>query len=111
MAIGTLPVAAQTRLPWRTRLGELLELGDALLGEQLVDRVALVHGDHGQHGLAAEELLVLDVVLVDLIGLVEVAVLAGGELEAGDAEAQDEGDDQPDDRDQPGSLAQLDGEP
>ena len=75
-----------------------VELGDALLGEQLVDRVALVHRDDGQHGLAAEQVLVRDVVLVDLIGLVEVAVLAGRELELGDAVAEGQRQDEADQR-------------
>ena len=51
--------------------------------------MALVHGDEGEHGLAAEEVLVGDAVLVDLIALVEVAVLARLELELRDAEAED----------------------
>ena len=66
----------------------------AVGGEQLVDGVARVHRDDGEHRLAAEQALVGDVVLVDLVALVEVAVLAGGELELRDAEAEDERDEQ-----------------
>ena len=51
-----------------------------------------------------------DVVLVDLVVGVQVAVLAGGELELGDAEPEHQCDEQADDRDQPGPLAELDRE-
>ena len=90
---------------------ERLQLGGAVGVEQLGDRVALVHRDQPEHRLAAEEGLVGDVVDVDLVVLVEVAVLAGGELEAGDAVAEHERHDQPDEGDEPGPLAQLDGQP
>ena len=59
---------------------QLLADGDELrpvrVVQELVDRVALVHRDDGEHRLATEELLVRDVVLVDLVGLVQVGVLA-----------------------------------
>ncbi len=93
------------------RLVEGLELGDALRGEQLGHRVALVHRDHREHRLAAEEVLVGDAVLVDLIGLVEVAVLARRELELGDAEAEDDGHDHDHDGHDDGVLAELDRQP
>ena len=86
------------------------ELLPTLGGEQLVDRVAFVHGDDGQHRLTAEQVLVRDVVGVDAVVLVQVAVLAGRELELGDAEAEHDGDEQPDHRDQAGALAEGHGE-
>ena len=89
---------------------EVGELLDAIRGEELGHGVALVHRDHGEHGLAAEQVLVGDAVLVDLIGLVEVAVLAGGELELVDARAEHQGDQADDDADDDCVLAQLDGE-
>ena len=73
--------------------------------------MAVVHRDQPEHRLATEQVLVGDVVDVDLVVLVEVAVLAGGELQAGDAEPEDERDDQPDEGDETGTLAQLDGQP
>ena len=74
-----------------TSLSSLVTLVEgrvALGGEDRVDRLAVLHGDDRQHGLAAEELLVGDVVLVDHVVLVQVAVLAGGELELGDARSR-----------------------
>ena len=60
-------------------------------GVNIVSMVcAVLHGEHRQHRLAAEEVLVLDVVLVDLVVLVQVAVLTRRELELGDAEADDD---------------------
>ena len=71
-----------------SRVVEVLQLLRAVAGEELVDGVAGVHRDHGEHRLAAEQVLVDDVVLVDLLVGVEVAVLAGRELELGDAEPE-----------------------
>ena len=65
----------------RSCLLDRLPLRDVLGREELGDGVTLVHRDEREHGLAAEEVLVGDVVLVDLVALVEVAVLAGRELE------------------------------
>jgi len=48
--------------------------------------VARLHRDRREHRLAAEQLLVRDVLGVDRLVLVQVAVLAGRELEPGDAE-------------------------
>ena len=86
-------------------------MGDPVGVEQLVDGVAVIHRDQPEHRLATEEVLVGDVLDVDLVVLVEVAVLPGGELETGDPEAEDEGEDQSDEGDQSGPLAQLDGQP
>ena len=88
-------------------LGDGLPLLPVLGGEELGHRVALVHGGQRDHGLAAEEVLVGDAVLVDLVALVEVAVLARGELELGDAEAEPEGDQEAHDGHEAGPLAEL----
>ena len=88
-----------------------LELGDAVGVEELGDRVPFVHRDEPEHRLATEEVLVGDVVDGDLVVVVEVAVLTGGELEAGDAESEDEREDQPDEGDETGAPAELDGQP
>jgi hypothetical protein len=92
-------------------VAQRLQLGDPVGVEQLGDRVAVVHRDQPEHRLAAEQVLIGDVVDVDLVVLVEVAVLSGGELQTGDAEPEDERDDQPDEGDEPGPLAHLDGQP
>jgi hypothetical protein len=89
-------------------LGHLLTAGGV---EQLVDGVPGVHRDDRQHRLAAEQVLVRDVVLEDLVGLVEVAVLAGRELQLRDPEDHDDGDGDADEDDDNGVLAQQDGEP
>ena len=86
---------------------KLLQLLRAVAGEELVDGVARIHRDHGEHRLPAEEALVDDVVLVDLLVGVEVAVLSGGELELRDAEAEADGDEQADDGDPDRVLAEL----
>ena len=90
---------------------DLLEVGDVLGREQVGDRLALVHGEQGDHGLPTEEVLVGDAVLVDLLVLVQVRVLPGGEVELGDAEPEDERDRQPDDADDARMLAEVEGHP
>ncbi len=92
-------------------LRDFVELCDVLGSEELGDGVALVHRHERDHRLAAEELLVGDAVLVDLVGLVEVAVLTGRELEVGDPIAEDHGD-HPADSDHPDPvLAEVQTEP
>ena len=88
-----------------------LELGDAVGIEELGDRVPFVHRDETEHRLPTEEVLVGGVVNGDLVVGVEIAVLTGGELQAGDAESQDEREDQPDEGDETGVPAELDGQP
>jgi hypothetical protein len=92
-------------------VAQRLQLVDPVGIEQLGDRVPVVHRDQPEHRLAAEQALVLDVVDVDLVVLVEVAVLAGGELEAGDPVPEGESDDQPDEGGDSGVLAELDSQP
>ena len=87
---------------------ELLPTGRV---EQLVDRVAVVHRDQHDHRRAAEQGLVFDVVLVDLVARVQVAVLAGCEVELGDPEAEADGEEQDAQRDPAGVLAELDRQP
>ena len=77
--------------------------------EQVDDGRALVHREEGEHRLAAEEVLVLDVVLVDLLALVEVAVLPRGELELAQPDAEHGGDDEDDHPHEGGALAEGDG--
>ena len=84
--VGDLWVGAQLLL-------DALPLRDVLRGEELRDVVTRLHGHEREHRLTAEELLVLDVVLVDLVAAVQVAVLAGGELQVRDAVAQAHGED------------------
>ena len=86
-------------------------LGQVVRVREVDDVLAVVGGEQHEHGLAAEEVLVGDVVLGDLVAGVEVAVLAGDELELGRAVAGDQGEQQADDRHQAGPLAELDGEP
>ena len=86
-------------------------MGDPVGVEQLGDRVSFVHRDQPEHRLAAEQLLVGDVVDVDLVVCVEVAVLPGGEFEAGDAVAEGEREDQADEGDETGALAEFDRQP
>jgi hypothetical protein len=62
-------------------LVDLLHVLDVLGREEIDDVSPALHGEQGEHGLAAEQFLVGDVVLVDLLVLVEVRVLAGGEVE------------------------------
>ena len=86
---------------------ELLQPRGAVAGEELVDGVALVHRDDGEHGLATEEALVDDVVLVDGFVRVEVAVLTGRELQLGDPEPERDRDHESDDRHPDRVLAEL----
>ncbi len=90
---------------------ELLHRGAVLGCEQVVHGLAVLHGEHDHHGLSAEEVLVADVVLVDAVRLVEVAALAGRELQLRDAEAERERDDQSDDGDEAGVLSAPHREP
>ena len=76
-----------------------------------VDGVTLVHRHERQHRLAAEQVLVRDAVLVDLVALVEVAVLAGGELELGDAVAEPDGQHRADREDDDPVLPEVEPQP
>jgi hypothetical protein len=89
----------------------LLHAGHTRGGEDLVDRVALVHVDRREQGVAAEQLLVFDVVVVDLGALGDVAVLARRELDSRDAEAQHDGEDQADGGDHARVASEVDGQP
>src|SRR5262249_28716291 len=75
------------------------------------DLVAGLHGDERQHGLAAEQVLILDAVLVDLVGLVEVAALAGRELELRDPVPEHDRDDGADAQDDDPRLAEVEAKP
>jgi hypothetical protein len=84
---------------------------DVAGGEEVDDVAPALHGEEGEHRLAAEQVLVGDVVLVDLLVLVQVRVLAGGEVELGGAQAEHQGDRQADDADDPGVLAEVEAHP
>ena len=89
------------------RVVEVLQLLRAVTGEELVDRVTGLHRDDGQHRLSTEQVLVDDVVLVDLLVGVEVAVLTGGEVELRDPEPEPDRDEQSDDGHPDRVLAEL----
>ena len=95
----------------REPIVQRVELGLGVGLEELVDGVAVVHRDQDEHRRPAEQRLVLDVVLVDLVRRVQVAVLARGELEPGDPEAEDDGERHDAEGDPPRVLAELDRQP
>ena len=88
-----------------------LELGDVVLGEEVVDGGARRHGEHGGDGVPAEQFPVVLVLDLGLVVGVQVAGVGGPELQLGDAEAQQQGDGQADDGHRPGTLAQVEPEP
>jgi hypothetical protein len=79
--------------------------------EQFLDGMAGIHRDERQHRLAAEELLIGDVVFVDLVALVQVVALISGELEFGRAVSEPDGEQAADDHHRNPVLAQIEAEP
>ena len=87
---------------------DVAELLDPVAREDRVDLLPVGHRDAGEHRLAAEDVLVRDVVLVDLRVGVQVAVLAGREIDPGDAETDDDREDEPDRGDDAGVPGEAD---
>ncbi len=90
---------------------ECRPLPDSVGGEQLGDAVTFVHRHERDHGLPAEQLLVRDVVLVDLVALVQVVVLARRELQPGGAEAEARRQQTADEQHRQPVLAEVESEP